>query len=244
MLEEETAMKAMLLRIGIDKGTDGALAPIFEDGSFEYIPISEGDLKSKEERTYKNTMGRSRKPLSTYLPKAIENRVMHYDPEFETFTYGDPTSKRKYLLKLGKDDLLVFYAGLTPFKNNKYKEALYIIGYFTVKKVINFNQLSSREIEKCYQLYPNNAHLKRSQNTQDLVMIVGSKNGSKLLEKAILISQTKHDRNGKPYQAVSREMEKLLRISGSIQRSIPTRFIRKEVNLNNLKHILGLISSG
>ena len=50
-------MKAMLLRIGIDKGTDGTLAPIFEDELFEYIPISGGDPQSKENRTYRNTMG-------------------------------------------------------------------------------------------------------------------------------------------------------------------------------------------
>ncbi|MCD6092474.1 MAG: hypothetical protein J7J38_00445 [Candidatus Aenigmarchaeota archaeon] len=233
-------MKAMLLRVGIDKGTDGTLAPIFEDGSFEYIPISEGDSRSKEDRTYKNTIGRSGKPLSTYLPKVIENRTMHFDPEFETFTYGDPTSKRKYLLKLEKRDLLVFYAGLTPFKNNKYREALYIIGYFTLWKVIDFNQLTEKEIEKCYQFYPNNAHLKRSYDTEDLVIVVGDKNKSKLLDKAILISQTKYGKNGRPYQAVSNEMVASLGISGSIQRSIPPRFIRNKNNLNNLKHILGL----
>lgn len=233
-------MKAMLLRIGIDKGTDGTLGPIFEDSSFEYIPISEGDSKSKEDRTYNNTIGRSGKPLSTYLPKGIENRTIHFDPEFETFTYGDPTSKRKYLLKLGKDDLLVFYAGLTPFKNNKHKEALYFIGYFTIEKVIDFNQLTKNEITKCYQFYPNNAHLKRSYDTEDLVIVVGHKDNSKLLDKAILISKTKYDKNGKSYQAVSEEMEISLGISGSIQRSIPPRFIRNRNNINNLKHILGL----
>lgn len=233
-------MKALLLRIGIDKGTDGTLGPIFEDKSFEYIPISEGDSKSKEDRTYKNTIGRSGEPLSTYLPKGIENRTMHFDPEFETFTYGDPTSKRKYLLNLGKDDLLAFYAGLTPFKNKKHKEALYIIGYFTVEGVIDFNELTKGEIETCHQLYPNNAHLKRSYDTKDLVIVVGDKNKSKLLEKAILISQMKYDKNGRPYQAVSNEMEVSLGISGSIQRSIPPRWIRNVNNLNNLKYILGL----
>jgi len=232
-------MKAMLLRVGIDKGTDGVLGPIFEDGFFEYIPISEGDAQSKEDRTYGNTIGRSGKPLSTYVPKEIENRGMHFDPEFETFTYGDPTSKRKYLLKLEKGDLLVFYAGLTPFKNQKQREGLYIIGYFTVQKVVDFNQLEKKEIEKCCQLYPNNAHVKRSYDTKDLVIVVGDKN-SKLLKRAIPISQTKYDKIGKPYQAVSKEMEVLLGISGSIQRSIPPRFIMNENNLNNLKHILGL----
>ncbi len=232
-------MKAMLLRIGIDKGTDGALAPIFDGGSFEYIPISEGDSRSKEGRTYKNTIGRSGKPLSTYLPKSIENRIIHFDPEFETFTYGDPTSKRKYLLKLRKDDILVFYSGLVPFENQRYRKALYIIGYFIVKKVVDFNKLTKEDIKKSYRLYHNNAHLKRSYNVKDLVIIVGSQK-SKLLKKAILLSQAKYDIRGRPYEAVSRKMEMSLGISGSIQRSIPPRFIENSNNIKNLKHILNI----
>ena len=233
-------MKAMFLRIGIDKGTDGALGPILEDGSFEYIPISEGDSQSKEDRTYKNTIGRSGKPLSTYLPKQIENRTIHFDPEFTTFTYGDPTSKRSYLLKLKTGDLLVFYAGLTPYQNKKYETALYIIGYFLIEQVIDFNILSKRSIEDYHNTLPNNAHLKRSYDTTDLVMIVGDKNRSKLLNKAIKISQLKLDKLGKPYHAVSKEMERLLGISGSIQRSIPPRLIYEQKHVINLKKILGM----
>lgn len=231
-------MKAMLLRVGIDKGTDGALAPIFDNGSFEYIPISEGDAKSKEDRTYGNTVGRSGKPFSTYLPKGIGNRTMHFDPEFDTFTYGDPTCKRRFLLKLEKNDLIVFYAGLQPFQTRKYKTALYIIGYFTVDRMTDFNSLSRTEIRQCYKKYPNNAHLKRSYDTKDLVIIVGNRKKSRLLGKAILISQTKYDRNGRPYQAVSKKMEKSLGISGSIQRSIPPRLIKTDKNIRNLKSLL------
>jgi len=231
-------MKAMLLRVGIDKGTDGALGPIFEDGTFEYIPMSE-KAKSTETKAFGNTIGRSGQPFSTYLPKEIEHRIMHHDPEFETFTYGDPTSKREYLLKLEKEDLLVFYAGLTPFKNSKCKEALYIIGYFAINDIIDFNQLSETEMREYYRLYPNNAHLKRVDYPEDLVIVVGQENRSKLLDKAILISQTNHDKNGKPYHAVSNEMQISLGISGSIQRSIPPRLIRQKENLDNLKCVLG-----
>lgn len=231
-------MKVMLLRVGIDTGTDGALAPIFEDGSFEYIPISEGDSRSKEDRTYKNTVGRSGKPLSAFLPKSIEDRTMHFDPEFVTFTYGDPTSKRRFLLKLERGDLFVFYAGLRPYQNGKYKTALYIIGYFLVDKVIDFNKLSKEEIKERYKKYPNNAHLKRSYDTTDLVIVVGDKKKSKLLKKAILISQLKLNKIGTSYQAVSKKMEELLGISGSIQRSIPPRFIKEKKHIKNLKKIL------
>jgi hypothetical protein len=33
--------KALLLRVGIDRGTGGALSRIFADGGFEYLPIPE-----------------------------------------------------------------------------------------------------------------------------------------------------------------------------------------------------------
>lgn len=75
---------------------------------------------------------------------------------------------------------------------------------------------------------------------EDLAIVVGHKDKSKLLYEAIPISKTKFDKNGRPYQAVSEEMEISLGISGSIQRSIPPRFVKNGNNINNLKHILGL----
>lgn len=240
-------MKALLLRIGIDKGAGRALAPIFQDGSFEYIPIPEGDPQSKENRTYRNTPARHdpQKRLSDYLPKKLEPKKMHFDLEFGTFTYGDPTRKRNSLVKLEPDDLLVFYAGLSPFENEQYEHRkncdtrLYIIGYFTVEKVIGFKGLSRREIKKRCKPYPENAHSKRSRDTENLVIVVGRKSESRLLDKALPISQPIPDRSGKPCQAISSEMGALLGISGFIQRSSP-RTIKNERNLNNLKRILGL----
>lgn len=233
-------MKAMLLRIGIDSTAGGALGPIFEDGSFEYIPIPEG-WESEERKTYRDIIGRKGKPLSEFLPNAIADCVVHYDPEFETCTYGDPTSpKRSRLLKLEKKDLLVFYAGLDPYKNAKYEKGLYIIGYFLVDAVIDFNKSTDIEIENYYHVYKNAAHLKRNKDVSDLVMIVGDKNQSKLLDKAIKISQLRNNIKGSRYHVVSREMERLLGISGSIQRSSTPRIIIEEIYLKNMRDLLGL----
>jgi hypothetical protein len=234
------SIKAMLLRVGIDKGTDGALAPIFADGSFEYIPISESDPLSMEKRTYKTVIGRRGKPLSTYLPDGIENRVLHFDPEFATFTYGDPTSKRNYLLKLNQNDLLVFYAGLTPFRTLRQKEGLYIIGFFTIEKVGDFNKLTKGEIAEWRKAYPNNAHIKRSDGTADLVITVGNRSKSRLLDEAIPISTVKSDKRARRYHVVSPRIEGLLGISGSIQRSIPPRFVVGNERIGNLKHLLSV----
>jgi Nucleotide modification associated domain 3 len=40
-MNEREARKALLLRVGIDRGTGGGLGPIFPDGTFEYVPIPE-----------------------------------------------------------------------------------------------------------------------------------------------------------------------------------------------------------
>ncbi len=232
-----TKMKAVLLRVGIDKGCGGALSPIFKNGTFEYIPIPESDLETRETRTYQNTAGRTNRPLSDFLPSKICQNKMHFDPEFETFTYGDHSSKRKSLLKLDKNDLLVFYAGLIPYQNDKHPNALYIIGYFIVKNVVDFNELSEEEKSKFCNLYSNNSHVKCN-DLNDLVIVEGDKNKSRLLDKAILISKPQLNKIGRSYHAVSPEMEKLLGIKGSIQRSIPPRIIRDPKCIENLKTLL------
>ena len=136
--------------------------------------------------------------------------------------------------------LLVFCAGLVPFENDNYPVGLYIIGYFTVKIVIDFNELSPKKTQECYQLYPENAHSKRRNHTENLVIVVGQKDRSGLLNKAILISAPKRDKGGRTYYAASPEMETLLGIEGSIQRSAAIRTIEKMKCLNNLKRMLGL----
>jgi len=97
-------VKGLLLRIGIDKGVGGCLAPIFRDGSFEYIPIPERCATS-ETRTYAHITGRSGKVLADFVPRRLHNSVPHIDPEFETFTYGDPTpNKRRQLARLARGE--------------------------------------------------------------------------------------------------------------------------------------------
>jgi hypothetical protein len=233
-------MKAMLLRVGIDKSSDGVLAPIFPDRSFEYIPLSEKDEKSTENRTYHDLTGTRGKVLSSYLPSRVAQRKVHLDPEFTTFTYGDVGRKASYLLKLDPGDLLVFYMGLTPLKAGGYPEALYITGYFTVKEVLDFKNIPLSQVKEIQEKYPHNSHLKRRSDEKSMVLVVGDPEKSKLLDKAILISAKKLNKLGRAYHAVSPPLEKLLGIKGSIQRSIPPRFIEDPDKVDNLRELLGL----
>jgi len=228
------SMKALLLRVGIDKGCGGALAPLFADGSFEYIPIPER-RDSSEARTFGNTVGVRTRPLFIYnLPKKLENAKIHFDPEFETFTYGDPSIKRTYLLKLEPGDLLVFYAGLRPWDYDG-DDGLYIIGYFTVRKIIDLRGLSEDEREYIRKRYPNNAHVKRQPD--DAVIVIGDPTKSRRLGKAVRISVKRPDRRGRPMHAVSEEIARTLGISGFIQQSVPPRIIKAEY-MSNLTKLL------
>ena len=231
-------MKALLLRVGIDKGSGGTYGPIFDDGSFEFVPIPE-TYRSCTATTYGERIGRRGKPLSAYVPPALRHVPMHDDPEFETCTYGDPSVKRRYLLELSKEDLLVFYAGLKPFNhdNPDYPEALYFVGYFTIDQVIDFNWLSASERAVYRQRYPYNAHIKRGYAFENLVIVVGSKD-SRLLNNALLISEKKPDKSARPTFALSAEMEDMLGISGFIQRSIPPRFVTQEHCITQLVQLL------
>jgi hypothetical protein len=110
-------LKVALLRVGIDSGSGGMDGPLFTDGSFEYVPIP--DSTGLDERTYGNCMARTGRPLSDFFPlarqAAMSSQSIHLDPEFTSFTYGDPTSPKAGLRRLATGDLLVFYAGLRGY---------------------------------------------------------------------------------------------------------------------------------
>ena len=129
-------MQVVLLRVGIDTGTGGIHGPLFHDGSFEYIPIPDCFAeRGVDERTYGNTRSRVKRQLVSYFPATrrakMNTQSIHFDPEFETFTYGDPTRPKKSLSRLRRGDLLTFYAGLEGWDFDR-PPALYIIGYFEV----------------------------------------------------------------------------------------------------------------
>lgn len=85
-------MNVVLLRVGVDSGSGGIQGPLFDDGSFELIPIPDGSGVGL--RTYGNTLGIKGLPYSTYFPASrwntVERQAMHIDPEFASFTYGEP----------------------------------------------------------------------------------------------------------------------------------------------------------
>ena len=218
-------MQVVLLRVGIDSGRGGIQGPLFKDGTFEFIPID--DRRGDSVKTYGNTRGVHGRMLIDYFPDRLKvklsNQSMHYDPEFETYTYGDPTLPKRGLLRLQPGSLLVFYAGLESFPD-KLRGGLYIIGYFEASKVGLAKDFTETELNKDFGANFHVLHksVLARQRTQ-LVLIKGGP-GSRLLKKAVLISSMGKDKSGNPLKVLSPAMRRIFSdFDGhiSIQRSPP-----------------------
>src|ERR1017187_21515 len=223
-------MQVVLLRVGIDTGSGGIHGPLFSDGSFEYIPIPDGFRgRGVNKRTYGNTSGRGGRRLVEYFPEARRERVLdqsiHFDPEFETFTYGDPTRPKASLRQLSEGGLLVFYAGLKGWDFDCV-QALYIIGCFEVARAGLATSFSQAELAELFQ---NNFHVMHGDVFEDqkdrLVLVKGNAN-SRLLKKAVKISSVGTDKNGRALHRLAPEMQAVFGgFAGNtrIQRSPPRR---------------------
>jgi len=177
-------MKALLIHVGADqskkyKMTLGVNAPLFNDDTFEFIPIlefyyddtyflrkgghniimqngeeQEGELPTLETRTYSTMETRNKsfgRCLSDYLPQEYDDVVVHFDPDFEHFTYGDSvnTQKGTQISKLKEGDYIFFVESLAPYVKEVYagrnkdlikyyqqhNMAKFVIGYFKVQGV-------------------------------------------------------------------------------------------------------------
>ena len=229
-----------LLRVGIDSGAAGIQGPLYPDGSFESVPIPDTFAGSGETRTYGNTLGSTHpRPLVEYFPVRQRtnkfDKPMHVDPEFKTFTYGDPTVPKRGLRRLQPGDLLVFYAGLNPWDTvagfSPGADALYLIGYFEVVYVGFASDLEPvRDIEHDFaeNFHVRNETVYRQQ--RDKLLLVKGGAGSRLLRKAVCISEFGLDKVGKPLKILAREMHQHFGGFGgrnSVQRSNP-RWIPSE----------------
>jgi hypothetical protein len=178
--------------------------PLFEDGSFEFVPIP--DNSGVGLRTYGNTKGVWGTAFSEYFPVSrrsiMVGQAMHVDPEFETFTYGDPTAPKAGLRNLRPGDLLVFYAGLEGWGHAR-PPALYLIGYFVVAWAGVAAQHPEEHIRRHCGKNFHVMHETLYRRQRDKLVLVKGGLGSRLLTRAHCISTMACDRLGKPLKVLS-----------------------------------------
>lgn len=223
--------QVVLLRVGVDSGCGGIQGPLFSDGTFEFVCIP--DRKRVSVHTYGSLVGRNGTPHVAYFPESRRERMalqhVHLDPEFETFTYGDPTPPKRSLRTLEPGDFLAFYCGLQGWSseagwNTNGWPALYLTGFFEVAlagmaRDFDESVLSAQFANNFHVRYPRVFRQQR----KDLVLVKGGP-GSRLFRKAYQISAIGKDRAGNPLKVLSPKMRRVFGDFGghiSIQRSPP-----------------------
>lgn len=255
-------MNIALLRVGADSGNLGFHSPIFEDETFDFIPINE-EYNNKpenkkrriiEKRTFGNTKVRKDNFLIEYFPvnkiNKYKHSIIHFDPEFETYTYGDPSFTKNGLMKLQKGDYLIFYSSLSAFPRKDNSEIkLYMIGYFEIEKVISVKDISNYEI--LLKDFNNNFHVKHynkfkldvaTSKNKGLKLVKGTRN-SRFLKYAVPISEKiEYGKDKMKRFVVSKEKQKIFGdFNGKIciQRNA-LRFVKDENVENTYNWIMNL----
>ena len=87
-------MHIYLANVGTNASHGKLISPLFEDGTFEFLPIPEGNRRLDESTKavhYRDLRSHydPSQDLLPYVPKQMWDTACHNDPEFKTSTHGD-----------------------------------------------------------------------------------------------------------------------------------------------------------
>ncbi|MDQ2049726.1 hypothetical protein RBH26_04440 [Natronolimnohabitans sp. A-GB9] len=177
-------MTVVLAGVGADSTNLGTLAPLYDDGRFEYVPIPEKTSETDESETLGSWNLRAADGTAADLTNRItpqpigddECRLtgedlaswpLHRDPNFAALTYGEHRTSGyvSRLRALEPGDVVGFYAGLRrPGGERAHR---YLIGYFTVDRVdVVTPEMPQAEREELLAVHADNAHAKRAHDGQ------------------------------------------------------------------------------
>lgn len=187
-------MKSVAINVGANSSTPGGRGPIYSDGSFRFVPITESD-ESVPEPTF------SHLGLEDVRPASVHHIVAHFDPEFpeiafgREYTYGDRhPPKTTRIAELEEGDVLFFYATLNyvdreepEFEWINDEWGAYIIGQFVLER----NPVSKEEYAslppEMKRRFEGNAHVRRAKFDAEY-LVLGDAVDSRLYDVPIPLS--------------------------------------------------------
>ena len=206
-------------------------SPIYDDGTFEFITIPEdrdlpGDhaIRFGQLTSYYD----SKKPIRDYIPKRLWDFPTHFDPEFETFTYGDncEVSPRAASLKrMETGDFIFFLARLTRQEDKKSakEHGFYLVGFLEIEDILK--DVTQRPTDAEMKRYGTNAHILRGLSDDSLwdrFWVFGGSANSTRFHKAVPVTrelalQVFSSADGSPWKWDSGRSD--LQVIGSYTRS-------------------------
>ena len=195
-------MRIYLVNVGANASHGRLFSPLFENGTFEFLPIPEGDRKLGKSRRavrYRDlpSYNKAGGDLRDYVPERLWDSACHNDPDLEAFTYGDnPGVGRSGGLKgLRPGDVLLFLARLEHHKDGRRTgdAGFYLVGGLWVDYA-DFVTSNSRR-------FANNAHARRGD--AEFLGVAGSER-SRRFKRAVPITReicdkAFRDKDGNPW---------------------------------------------
>ena len=230
--EATAGMRIYLANVGANASHPFA-SPLFGDGVFEFLPIPEGE-RGLDASPHAVRYGDLRshydaaRGLTRYLPERYAGYACHYDPEFETFTYGDmcdENARASGLRGLGRGDALLFVVRMERWREGRRTKefGFYLIGGLRVDWMLRgvTEALTGRDAERAAA----NAHVRKARADGDwngFWVFGGSPSLSRRFERAVpvnraLCEQVFRDARGDPWQWPSHRSE--LAVIGSYTRA-------------------------
>lgn len=167
-------MRVYLANVGANASHRFA-SPIFEDGAFEFLPIPEGGRgldDSPQMVRYRDLRSHydAARGLTRYLPERYWGYACHYDPEFETLTYGDmcgANGRAAGLRAIREGDALLFVVRMERWRGGARtgEFGFYLIGGLRVEWILPgvTQPLTGRDAERAAA----NAHVRRARADGD-----------------------------------------------------------------------------
>ena len=205
-------MRIFLVNVGANTSPEHRrlVSPLFDDGTFEFLPIPEGDrnLDKNTSAVHYRDLRSHREPnrdLRRYVPERLWNAVCHNDPDLNSFTYGDACDnpKSSNLKNMERGDALLFIARLVPQAGGK-EPGFYLVGGLILDSVEgNVTRPLTKQAAK---RFARNAHVIRAQCTGywDGFWVFGGSSESRRFERGVPVTReicekVFTDKNGKPW---------------------------------------------
>jgi hypothetical protein len=173
-------------------------SPLYPDGTFELITIPEDRpldgphiVRYRDVSCFNDPHG----PITDLVPQRYWDAPTHYDPEFDTMTYGDncETAPRAAGLKqMAIGDFIFFIARLNRWNDagqgNEF--GFYLIGFLEVENILrNVREMPSKA---AMRRFGRNAHVRRGltddSNWDGFWVFAGSER-SRRFEKAVPVTR-------------------------------------------------------
>lgn len=206
-------------------------SPIYPDGTFELITIPEDlDLPGRHAVRYKDIRSfyHPEESLRHLVPRKFWDWPTHYDPEFETLTYGDnceTTARAVSLKKVEPGDFLFFIARLNHWNDNGPTDTFgfYLVGYLEIDSILK--DVKSRPSKDVMDRYQANAHVIRGLSDPtlwDRFWVFAGTQNSKRFQKAVPVTREFADEvftraDGSPWEWEGKRSE--LQVIGSYTRT-------------------------